>query len=320
VQRLLLDTDLAMGSPGSDIDDGFALALALADPGLAVELVTTVNGNTDVDTATRLTLEILERLGRPEVPVARGSSAPLLRGSPRSPEGAEPVLPPGVDASGRDVAHAARHLVERVMAEPGRLTIVAIGPLTNVALALALEPRLATAVREVVVMGGVYLGHTNVAAMPGEFNFWVDPEAAAMVLASGAPLRLVGLDVTRQVRLTVQDASRLREAGGRFGSFAADCTDEWIAHLRRTVPGDEREHDSCALHDPLAVAAVNHPELLTWSDAHVRVETAGEHTRGVAVADLLTTEPAPRPNCRIAVGVDVEAFRTHLLEHLASLP
>jgi purine nucleosidase len=318
--RVLLDTDLAMGAPGSDIDDGFALALAVADPEISLELVTTVNGNTDVDTATRLTLELLDRLGAGAVPVARGATAPLLRPTPRSPAGAEAVLPPGTDPSGREVTHAARHLVERVMAEPGRLTLVAIGPLTNVALALALEPRLAGAVAEIVVMGGVYLGHTNVAAMPGEFNFWVDPEAAAMVLASGAPLRLVGLDVTRQVRMSSTDAARLREDGGAFGSFAADCTDGWIDHLARTVPGDEPEHGSCALHDPLAMAAVSRPDLLTWRAAHVAVETAGDRTRGVAVADLLTTDSPPAPNCRIAVAVDTQGFREHLLGALAHLP
>lgn len=318
--RVLLDTDLAMGSTGSDIDDGFALALAVADPAVDLELVTTVNGNTDVDTATRLTLELLDRLGAGAVPVARGAVAPLLRASPRSPADAEPVLPPGTDPSGREVGHAARRLVERVMAAPGELTVVAIGPLTNVALALALEPRVATAVKEVVVMGGVYLEHTNVAAMPGEFNFWVDPEAAAMVLASGAPLRLVGLDVTRRVRLSRSDAARMRESGGAFGSFAADRTEEWIAHLERTVPGDDLERGSCALHDPLAVAAATRPELLTWRDAHVQVETATERTRGVAVADLLTTDAPPAANCRIAVGVDTAAFREHLLALLGTLP
>jgi purine nucleosidase len=316
--RIILDTDLSMGDPGSEIDDGFALALAVADPGITLDLVTTVNGNTDVDTATRLTLELLDRLGH-AVPVARGSSAPLLRPSPRSPAGTEPVHPPGTDPSGREVSHAARLLVERVMAEPGELTIVAIGPLTNVALALALEPRMAGAVKEIVAMGGVYLGQTNVAAMPGEFNFWVDPEAASMVLASGAPLRLVGLDVTRQVRLSTEDASRLRGTGGGFARFAAACTEEWIAHLRQTSPGDEREHDSCALHDPLAVAAVTRPDLLTWRSAEVRVETGTERTRGVAIADLLTSDTPPEPNCRIAVAVDVDGFREHLLTGLGSL-
>jgi purine nucleosidase len=178
----------------------------------------------------------------------------------------------------------------------------------------------ADCVKEVVVMGGVFLEHTNVAAMPGEFNFWVDPEAAAIVLDSGAPLRLVGLDVTRKVRLSTEDAEALRASGGEFAPFAADCTDEWIAHLAETVPGDEREQGSCALHDPLAVAAVTRPELLTWRDAHVDVETAGQRTRGVAVADLLTTTSPPRPNCRIAVDVDTDGFREHLLESLRSLP
>ena len=319
-ERVLLDTDLGMGAPGSDIDDGFALALAVADPDIDLELVTTVNGNTDVDSATRLTLDLLRRLERDGVPVARGATAPLLRTDPRSPEGADPVVPPGSDPTGREVVHAARHLVERVMAEPGRLTLVAIGPLTNVALALALEPRVAACVKEIVVMGGVYLEHTNVAAMPGEFNFWVDPDAAAMVLAAGAPLRLVGLDVTRKVRLSTEDAAGLRASGGAFATFAAACTDEWIAHLAETVPGVEREQGSCALHDPLAVAAVTRPELLTWRDAYVQVETAGERTRGVAVADLLTTTSPPRPNCRIAVDVDADGFREHLLGSLRSLP
>jgi purine nucleosidase len=318
--RILLDTDLAMGAPGSDIDDGFALALAVADPALDLELVSTVNGNTDVDTATRLTLDLLTRLGSGRTPVARGASSPLLRATPRSPADARTVLPPGTDGSGRVLTHAARHLVERVMAEPGELTIVAIGPLTNVALALALEPRVASAAREIVVMGGVYLGHTGVAAMPGEFNFWADPDAAQLVLGCGAPLRLVGLDVTRRVRMDRDDAARLREGGGAFGPFAADCTEGWISHLERTVPGDEQELGSCALHDPLAVAAVSRPDLLDWRAAHVSVETASDRTRGVAVTDLLTTDAAPTPNCRIAADVDVDGFRAHLLDRLATLP
>lgn len=309
-----------MGDPGSDIDDGFALALAVADPNLALELVTTVNGNTDVDTATRLSVELLDRLGRTDVPVARGAGAPLLRDGPRSPADARTVQPPGRDPSGVVVEHAARHLVERVMAAPHELTVVAIGPLTNLALALALEPRVATHVQEVVVMGGVYLGQTNVAAMPGEFNFWVDPEAAAMVLASGAPLRLVGLDVTTSVRLSRADAMHLRTSGGGFARFAAECTTSWIDHQAATVPGDLRGRDSCALHDPLAVAAVTRPDLLEWRGAHVAVETGTERTRGVAVADLLTTDDPPEPNAQVAVGVDVDRFRAHLLEELTRLP
>jgi purine nucleosidase len=317
VTRVILDTDLAMGAPGSDIDDGFALALAVADPGISLELVTTVNGNTDVDNATRLTVELLDRLGRPGIPVARGAGAPLLRTAARSPADVRRFDPP--DAGPPPWSHAAVQIVERAMAEPGELTVVAVGPLTNLALALALEPRVAAALAEVVVMGGVYLEHTNVAAMPGEFNFWVDPEAAAIVLASGVRLRLVGLDVTRKVRLTRADADRMRESGKEFASFAAACTHEWIDHLERTVPGEERERGSCALHDPLAVAVVTEPGLVTWRDACVSVETATDRTRGVAVADLLTTDAPPPANCRIGVAVDAAAFARRFLGRIGSL-
>ncbi len=318
--RVLLDTDLAMGQPGSDIDDGFALALAVADPEISLELVTTVNGNTHVDNATRLTLELLERLGASDVPVVRGASAPLVRAGPRSPSDAETMWPPGADPSGRRVSHAAVALVERVMAEPGALTVVCIGPLTNLALAIALEPRVAGAVHEVVVMGGVYRGTTNVAAMPGEWNFWVDPDAAAVVLASGVPLRLVGLDVTRQVRLSRADAEELSDTGGDFAMFAADCTTGWIDHLERTTPGDDLDRGSCALHDPLAMAVVSRPELVSWRPAYVTVETGSDRTRGVAVADLLAGAAPPGANCRIGVDVDAEGFRRHFLERISTLP
>jgi purine nucleosidase len=309
VRRILLDTDLAMGEPGADIDDGLALAFALADPELSVELVTTVNGNTDVDTATRLTRQLLERLGRGDVPLARGAATPLVgdwtRGGGRLVERVDAPVP----------GHAALSIVERVMAEPGELSVVAIGPLTNVALALALEPQVATSIAEIVVMGGVYLEQTNVAAIPGEFNFWVDPHAAAEVLASGAPIRAVGLDVTRRVRLTREHVAWLAESAGDFGRFAAACAEGWIAHLEQTT--DQR--GSCALHDPLAVASVCHPDLVAWRPARVAVETCGAHTRGVAVADLLTTPHAGPANCRIAVGVDAPAFLDLFLGRIATL-
>jgi purine nucleosidase len=290
--RIILDTDLAMGAPGSDIDDGFALALALAEPALHVDLVTTVGGNSDVVTSTRLTLELLQVLGRTDVPVVQG--APAGEG-------------------------AAIEIVRRVRAEPGVLTIVAIGPLTNVARALALDPEVARDVREIVVMGGVFLEQTNVAAMPGEYNFWCDPAAAQAVMESGASLRLVGLDVTRRVRLTRADARDLAEAGG-FGRLASQHTLAWIDFQERVKPREEIEQGSCALHDPLAVAVVAHPDLVTWTDAHVAVETEGRFTRGVAVADLLMWEDPPTPNCRIATAVDAAAFRELFVERMAGLP
>ncbi|MCR6032120.1 hypothetical protein GGQ22_11800 [Nocardioides sp. zg-579] len=290
--RIVLDTDLAMGAPGSDVDDGFALALAVADPGLRLELVTTVGGNSDVATSTRLTRELLALLGREEVPVVQGA--------------------PADDGAAREIAR-------RVLAESGRITVVAIGPLTNIARALELAPGVADAVHEVVVMGGVYLEQTNVAAMPGEYNFWCDPDAAQAVLHSGAPLRLVGLDVTRRVRLSRRDARALAD-GGRFGRLAARHAEEWIDFQESAKPGERREQGSCALHDPLAVAVVGTPELVTWREAYVAVEARGLVTRGVAVADLLMWADPPAPNCRIATAVDAEAFRELFAERMAALP
>jgi purine nucleosidase len=289
--RIILDTDLAMGAPGSDIDDGFALAMALADPGLRVEVVTTVGGNSDVGTSTRLTHDLLRVLGRSDVPVIEGAPA-----------------------SGA----AAEELVRRVMAEPGELTVVAIGPLTNLARAVALQPSFARSVREIVVMGGVYLAQTNVAAMPGEYNFWCDPAGAQAVLDSGAALRLVGLDVTRRVRLTRADAADLA-AGGDFGRLAARHTLAWIDYQEQVKPREELEQGSCALHDPLAVAVVTAPGLVTWCPAHVAVETESRVTRGVAIADLLMWEDPPEPNCRIATDVDVPAFRKLFLHRMGAL-
>jgi purine nucleosidase len=315
MRRIILDTDLAMGTPGSDIDDGFALALALADPGLRIELVTTVHGNTDVDTATRLTLELLNRLDHGDIPVIRGSALPLRSSSPR-PEAESAGEKPSREGN----PHASVVLAERVMAEPGKLTIVAIGPLTNIALALLLDPGVADAVQEIVVMGGVFLGQTNDASMPGEFNTWTDPDATAAVLASGAPLRFVGLDVTRKVRLTRDDTAAMASSGTDFARFAALCADEWIALQDRPRPTDDPELGSCALHDPLAVAVVTNPELVTWKSAYVAVETSSPITRGVMVADMVHADGSHPDNCQIATAVDAEAFRRVFLQRMATLP
>ena len=194
---VLLDLDLAMGAPGSDIDDGFALALAVADPEIDLRLVTTVSGNTDAATATALTLRAARparRHRRPGAPGRDSGAAPPAK-PVRPAAGGHPLpAPPGPGTASSPSSR-------RCSAAPGELTLVAVGPLTNVALAMLLEPAFAGALGDLVIMGGVFAGTTGSADLPGEFNVWSDPEAARIVLQSGVMATWVGLDVTCRVRL-----------------------------------------------------------------------------------------------------------------------
>lgn len=307
--RLILDTDLSMGEVGSEIDDGFALALAVADPSLSLELVTTVRGNTDLDTVTRLTRELLRRLGA-RTRMVPGARTALVPRDPLPPLAGEPLADEWAPAA----------IARLVLDNPGEITVVAIGPLTNVALAVLLEPRVARAVKQVVVMGGHFFGQSHEHRQPGEFNFWCDPEAVNVVLASGAPVRLVGLDVTNRTRLSRDDAHELIAAGGAFSEFAGTCALAWIDRLARENPGSSDLHDSCAMHDALAVAAAIRPSLLQWQAANVRVSTADPVTRGVSMADLLHGHHAPEPNCEIARAVDADAFRELFVSRIRGLP
>src|SRR3954464_1177935 len=246
-----------MGAPGPDIDDGFALALAHADPDLQLDLVTTVNGNTDVESATILTAELARRLGLEDVRIVKGAAAPFTHPERiRTPADSVAALALRAPAEG----YAAVEIVRHVMANPGEITIVAIGPLTNVAAALLLDRRLATAVKEIVIMGGMFFGTMPDRTMPGEFNVWMDPEAALAVLRCGAPQRWVGLDVTLQVRLTREHAEQMLAADTPFAPFAGESTIAWIDHLKQRNPGSAIDADSCAMHDPLAVAVLTRPD------------------------------------------------------------
>ena len=315
--RIILDTDLAMGA-GADIDDGFALALAFADPNIQLDMITTVNGNTDVESATILTGVLADRLGVPQTtPFYQGSSTPILRPDLKR------VPAPHVSAmraQGRapKEGYAPVEIARHILANPGEITVVAIGPLTNIALAILLEPRVKSAIKELVIMGGVFFGTMYSFDKPGEFNVFCDPEAARVVLRSGIPQRWVGLDVTLQVRLSIPQAEELKRSTREFASLAGEASLKYIEHQATRFPGRPRP-TSCPMHDPLAVAVVTKPELCQWRDLAVNIVVGDGISRGVMVCDRLELPDPPVPNCRVAVTVDNDGFQEHFLGLIESL-
>lgn len=312
-QPIILDTDLAMGVPGEDIDDGFALSLACTDPLLELRLVTTVDGNTDVDNATILSEQLLGRIGR-KIPVVRGADRPLL-GRRRKFWG---VLRES-EVKPQQGMPAAMRIVDTIRkGDDGEYVLVAIGPLTNIALALLLDPSIARKVRRLVVMGGIFFNtKRDDVRVPGEFNFWADPEAAQVVLHSGMDMRLVGLDVTEQVTMNVAESTALYQNGGRFGRFAGSCALGWIDSIRQNTGGRQEEF---YLHDPLALAAVAHPEFFEWTPCHVDMALSGV-ARGMSLASPHGLESCGplAGECVAASGVDVAAFKRYLLDLLGSM-
>jgi inosine-uridine nucleoside N-ribohydrolase len=303
--RIVIDCD-----PGHD--DAIAILLALAAPELELIGVTAVAGNQTLDKTTRNALVTLEVAGRSDIPVAAGADAPLRRGLRTAahvhgesgldgPELPEPSVRP-VDA------HAADFLAELI--EPG-VVLVATAPLTNLALMLERHPDVADRLERIVWMGGsIAEGNVTPAA---EFNAFVDPEAAAMVFASGIPITMVGLDVTHRALFTRAHAERLREAG-RAGRFVAELSDFFQAFHERSYG-----FDGSPIHDAMAVAHVIDPSLLTTRYANVAVETRSELCDGRTVVDLrgVTGREA---NADVGVDVDAARFLDLLVLQIASLP
>ncbi len=326
-KRIILDTDPGIGTPGADIDDGLAIILALHSPELKVEAITTVNGNVDVDVGTANALRLLDVVGAPAVPVARGSDRPL-RGSMRSIRDAfSRALGNGEQAAGvgptaRKVhdRHAVDLVVDLVRSNPGEITFVAIGPLTNLAAAIHRDPSVSRDLASVVIMGGAATVLAQNMTTVAEFNMYVDPVAANVVLRSGATIDIVGLDVTMQVFLTKTDVDRLKMQPTALAMWIADRALPWIDFLGRAFPDRPEYRDGCALHDPLALAALIDPGLVTFEPAVVAVEERSRLTRGQMVADrgLAIMRPSTAPNARVATAVDVAGFKDLFLSRLTS--
>jgi inosine-uridine nucleoside N-ribohydrolase len=296
------------------LDDALALLLVLASPELELLGVTTVAGNQTVEKTTANALGILELAGREDVPVARGADGPLV-GELVVADDAHGdsglgglVLPEPATEPAKE--HAADFLAERLLAADRRVTLFALGPLTNLALLLALHPEATRGIDRIVLMGGA-IGEGNMTAS-AEFNIWIDPEAAASVFQSGLDVTMVGLDVTNRAVLTPEDAEQLRGAGP-VGTAAASMLDFYLGFYEAAY-----EHGGAPIHDAVAVAQVLRPEIVTTLARRVDVELRGL-CRGRTIVDMRRRTTLPEPNARVAVDIDVQAFRDLLLERLGAL-
>jgi inosine-uridine nucleoside N-ribohydrolase len=268
--RVIIDTD-----PG--VDDALALLLAMRSPELKIEAITPVAGNVPLELALPNALRMVEIAGRTDIPVAAGAKVPLLRrlvtatyvhgenglGGTVFPE---PTIKP--------VAQPAAELIRQIIRKyPGEVTLLPIGPLTNIATALNLDSELAGMVRGIVMMGGSLSGGNITPA--AEFNIYVDPEAARIVFQSGIPITMVGLDATRKTSLTEAHVQVLEAAQNPVSQAAAKIGRNALNHNR-----DQGFLSGPNMHDSLAIAGFLDPSLLTLKDYYVDVETTGELTAG----------------------------------------
>lgn len=295
-KQVLIDCD-----PG--IDDALALAFAHGSPELDVVGVTTVAGNVDLARTTDNALRLTGFFGM-DVPVAAGAGRPLLRermqaGDVHGDNGLGGVQLPPATAAAVD-GHAVDLIVDTLAAKPGEVSLVAVGPLTNIALAVRKEPRIVEWAREFVVMGGSYTrGNRTPAA---EFNVLADPEAAAVVFGAGWRTTMIGLDLTAQARATAAVRDRFGELGRLEAELLTPILDFYARHRQYRAEGP-------AVHDACAIAQVLDAGLIKAVPARVDVETQGRFTSGMTVTDF----DAADSNADVATELDTAAFWDRVL-------
>jgi purine nucleosidase len=296
-KRIIIDTD-----PG--VDDALTFLLALASPEIKLEALTTTQGNVTLEKATRNALSVLELAHAHDIPVVSGSLLPLvqpLRASEyvHGETGIGNAKLPAPEA--KPIAqHAVDYLIERVLAEPGEISIFPIAPLTNIALAIRKEPRFAKAVKELVIMGGAILEYGNVTPQ-AEFNIYVDPHAAHIVFHSGIPITLIPLDVTHKCLLLQNHLDRLLQIPSPISRFIADAMQVYLKY------SFELGYAGSALHDPLTLATIIEPDLLTLKEYYVDVDISGGVSMGKTFADILNVTKKP-VNMRVAMHVRGDDF------------
>ena len=305
-KRIIIDTD-----PG--IDDSLAILLALASPEVQLEGLTVVHGNSSTEQGTINALSVLELVDAADIPVARGCELPLVQPSLLAPEThgntglgyaqlpeprSKPIVQDGCD-----------FLIERIMSNPGEITLVAIGALTNVALAVRKEPRIVKAVKELLIMGGAVRHEGNTTPL-AEFNTYVDPHAAHIVFHSGMPITLTPLDVTYQCILLADDVKRIKQAGTDIPAFIEDAT-RFYMEFHDEYQGIQ----GCVINDPLTLALTFAPELCDYEEHYVDVDISGGVSMGKTFADFykMTGKPA---NMKVALGVRPRDFIDLFVERM----
>ena len=308
-KRILIDSD-----PG--IDDSLAILLALASPELSLEGVSVVHGNCSLEQAAINGLSILELGNASHIPLAVGCELPLVQPSLLAPEthgntGLGYAKLPG-PRSRPIVQHGSDFLIEKIMSNPGEFTLVAVGPLTNVALAIRKEPRVVDALKEIIIMGGAIRHEGNTTAL-AEFNTYVDPHATHIVFHAGIPTTLVPLDVTYQCVLTSQDVDRLLKIDSPIPQFVRDTTNFYME-----FHDDFQGIKGCVINDPLALALTFAPELCDYQELPVDVDISGGVSTGKTFADFFNYDKKP-VNMRVALGVRPRDFIEMFLERMEDL-
>lgn len=309
--KTLLDCD-----PG--IDDALALFLALASPEIELLGVTTVAGNASVEDETANALSLLRMANRTHIPVVMGCARPLIKtlvtaADTHGPTGMGYAQLPA--AATKPLAmHAVDFIIEQVRAAPHEVTLVAVGPLTNLALAVRKAPEIVPLVKHVICMGGA-IHHPGNMLLSAEFNVWVDPHAAHIIYHSGLPITLVPLDVTYQCIWTHDHTRRLRERlpTSPISQFIADATRFYIEFHQR-----EQGIDGCAINDALAMALVFAPDLVQTQPLYVDVALADGPAQAMTIADPWRFSQRP-PNLNVALTVDAHRFLDLFLDRMERL-
>ncbi|SEB69678.1 purine nucleosidase [Nitratireductor aquibiodomus] len=309
-RKIIIDTD-----PGQD--DALAILLALGSPELDVLGITAVAGNVPLTLTEKNARKICELAGKPETKVFAGAICPLVRDLVTAehvhgrtgldgPDLPEPEMP-------LQEQHAVDFIIETLMAhEEGEITLCPLGPLTNIALALNREPRIASRIREIVLMGGGFFEGGNVTPT-AEFNIYVDPHAADVVLRSGAPVVMMPLDVTHRALTTRSRIAAIRDLGTKVGNACA----ELLEFFERF---DEEKYgtDGGPLHDPCVIAYLLQPDLFRGRRCNAAVETGSELTMGMTVIDWWQVTERPK-NALVMRDIDADGFFKLLTERLARL-